>query len=81
PLGSFPVYPTGTWEWDGADWREFSSSLQGDINGDGELDIRDVVICLRIVLGWNDFDSRADLNGDGQVNIQDVILLLRVVLA
>jgi len=48
--------------------------LTGDVNGDGKVNLQDVVICL-----WN-FGSTGpnpcDLNGDGIVNLQDIIIIL-----
>jgi hypothetical protein len=45
----------------------------GDIDGDGELNSRDIGILMSRWLG-NDVD--ADLSGDGQVTAEDLILLL-----
>lgn len=46
------TYPTKTWEWDGFDWKEFSStSHKGDINNDGNIDISDVILILRKSIG------------------------------
>ncbi len=49
-------------------------TLTGDVNGDGKVNLQDVVICL-----WN-FGSTGpnpcDLNGDGIVNLQDIIIIL-----
>jgi hypothetical protein len=82
----------GAW----SDWSEktsFTTELPklGDINGDGNINISDVILCLRISIGlpvtigaqvyeteyplW--LKNRADMNGTDGVNIQDVILLLR----
>ena len=65
----------------------------GDINGDGEIDISDVILCLRMVVGlevgiegepepvyppYPDWlIRRADINRDGVTDIRDVILILR----
>jgi len=51
---------------------------KGDINGDGTVDISDVIICLRIAIGLSQWDQRADMNNDDIVDISDVILALRV---
>ncbi|MCM8788455.1 MAG: hypothetical protein NC907_01555 [Candidatus Omnitrophica bacterium] len=48
PMGNSAIYPTNTWEWNGEDWKEFPSlGEKGDINGDGTVDISDVILCLR----------------------------------
>jgi hypothetical protein len=81
----------GAW----SDWSDETSfkteSVElGDINGDGTVNIRDVILCLRMSIGlpvtinedtyteypdW--LKNRADMNEDEVVNIQDVILVLR----
>lgn len=51
------------------------SSLIGDVNGDGKVDMRDVgyvarrFMCVPGDLLW---DSTADLNGDGKINMVDI---------
>ena len=52
----------------------------GDMNGDGVIDISDVILVLRIALGLDVPKSCSDMNGDEQVDISDVILTLRVAL-
>ena len=48
-------------------------SLKGDVNGDGVVNIQDLVLAARRLgqRGQND----ADMNGDGVVNIQDLVLV------
>ena len=51
----------------------------GDINGDGTVDAKDVTVLRRYLAGWSvDIQlSAADLNGDGEVNAKDVTVLRR----
>ena len=60
-----------------------SDLLYGDANGDGSINIRDVVL-IRKYLADYDYDTEsssvdiapgADANGDGEVSIRDVVLL------
>jgi hypothetical protein len=60
------------------------SGWMGDINKDGQVDISDVILELRIALCL-DYCNEAppacsDINADGQVDISDVILTLRFAL-
>ena len=50
-----------------------SAQVKGDINGDGVVNIQDLVLVARRFgqTGRND----ADMNGDGVVNIQDLVLV------
>jgi streptogramin lyase len=52
----------------------------GDINGDGAVDISDVILVLRIALKLDPVTACSDINNDGSVDISDVILTLRMAL-
>ena len=49
--------------------------LLGDVNGDGNVNISDVIMVVNIILGnVTEYDMiRADVNGDDSVNISDAI--------
>lgn len=53
----------------------------GDLNGDGYIDIIDVVLVMRHVLMLSnlpeDIIKYADVNGDGDINVIDVTLIMR----
>ncbi|MBQ4556205.1 MAG: hypothetical protein IJA60_00975 [Clostridia bacterium] len=53
--------------------------LLGDVDGDEELDIADVLLLLNAIV--NEQDSNADMNSDGRITLIDVIALLKVVAA
>lgn len=63
---------------------EVISGILGDINGDKDITIADVVLLNRYVLGKvslnSDKKKLADINSDGDVTIGDVVLLNRQVL-
>jgi len=68
----------GTW-WASV-WRANSTvELLGDINGDGVVNMADLISLINIVLS-NGTNDRADINGDEEVNILDVVKLLNVIL-
>ncbi len=58
-----------------------AASLQGDVNGDGVIDNKDVVALFRYVSGdtAGAVAENCDYNGDGQKNNKDVTLLFRAV--
>ena len=67
-------------------WKEFlieTGWLKGDVNLDGEVNISDVNLVVKIILGAI-YDEgtmmRADVNEDGEVNISDVNMLIRIIL-
>jgi len=55
------------------------SSLLGDTNADGILNILDIVLLVNMVLS-GEFNSSADLNTDDVVNILDVVALVNIIL-
>ena len=56
--------------------------LLGDVNGDGDVNISDVIMLVNIILGnVTEYDMiRADVNGDDSVNISDAILVVNIIL-
>ena len=61
-----------------------SSSVRGDTNGDGRLNILDVLNAQRHILGLGTLDgagaAAADVNGNGKVDIMDVLLMQKDIL-
>lgn len=58
---------------------DFGAALDGDVNGDGVLDEKDVKAIAGAFgskTGDRNFDPDADFNGDGIVNFQDLSILL-----
>lgn len=60
-------------------WSRFREYLEaGDVNGDGQLNVKDVVSMNAYIMKNNPspFDQRlADLNGDGEINVKDITLM------
>ena len=57
---------------------------RGDVNFDGVVDIKDVVLIKQHILGIRELDSeefeRADTNMDGVVDIIDLVFVIRVLI-
>ena len=52
-----------------------------DVNGDGEINVKDLLLIQRYILGAHDVTlEKADLNGDGEVNDSDVQMLKQYLL-
>ena len=63
---------------------KFSNGVRvnGDVNDDGEVDLKDVVLIRRYIVGdWDvDLDVEiADVNNDKEVDLKDVVLIRRYV--
>ena len=52
---------------------------QGDINGDQDINILDVVVLVNLVLD-NSFNDSADINSDGTLNVLDIVMLVSIIL-
>ena len=52
---------------------------QGDLNGDGSLNISDIVLMVDLILN-SDVNEYADMNQDGILNIMDIIELVNRIL-
>ena len=64
----------------GASAPEIEISLPGDINSDGSVNLKDVVLLARYVAGWENLtvnEAAIDINGDGLVDLKDVNHLAR----
>ena len=58
----------------------YDGFILGDMNGDGQLNILDVVALVNIILSGNEPNSLGDMNGDGAYNILDVVILANIIL-
>lgn len=57
---------------------------EGDLNGDGGVNVLDVQLCVNVFLGAEtdpSIVSRADVNGDGKVDVLDVQQIANIVLS
>ena len=59
---------------------DFSNSLLGDLNVDGNVNVQDIVILVNMVLGISEQSPNADLNNDDLINVLDVVILIGMIL-
>ena len=58
-----------------------SENLLGDINGDEQINVLDVVLVVTIILDdASEYNSQADLNSDGNIDVLDVVQLVNIIL-
>ena len=66
-------------------WNAFSNinemgGIDGDVNGDGNVDIADVNCVINVILGSGAAGIDGDVNGDGTVDIADVNAIINIIL-
>lgn len=84
-LGNYTVYVAanykGLWEnFPASNTTIFNVMLMGDVNGDGKVDIKDLVLLIKAYgsyPGRPNWNPKADLNSDNKVDIKDLVLLIK----
>ena len=60
-----------------------STVVMGDANGDGKIDVEDIVAIVNCILGEPGagfIRSAADVNGDGKIDVEDVVAVVNIIL-
>ena len=55
------------------------TSLKGDVNGDGEVNIADINAVIRMIIS-SELGLKGDVNDDGEINIADVNAIIKIIL-
>ncbi len=71
--------------WQGTPFRIASSpsTIMGDVNGDGDVSVTDVMMMVNYLMGHvsdNMIEANADVNGDGDVSVTDVMGVVKIIL-
>ena len=68
-------------------WKKFNVIVEiskGDLNGDNEYNISDIILIIDMITGNSDDDFVAtyiaDVNGDGEVDIADIIAIINLMI-
>ena len=62
----------------------YENIIQGDANGDSEVNVADIVEIVNFILGKPSakfLETAADLNGDGEVNVSDIVKLVSIIMS
>ena len=66
----------------GADEFLLKTVVAGDINGDGNVDLSDAILALKLMAGLEPVSTvykNADVNGDGRIGMEECIYILQIV--
>ncbi|MCP4996912.1 MAG: hypothetical protein GY934_24515 [Gammaproteobacteria bacterium] len=60
-------------------WHNLFSIAIGDVNGDGIVDLQDVILTLQVLTGMSpaEIQLKADANGDGEIGLAEAINAIR----
>ncbi len=62
------------------DYKEGAEIVKGDLNGDGEIGLTDVLMLLKVYFNnqTNQYTEVSDMNNDRKIDLTDVLILLKV---
>lgn len=79
PAESLEAYQNAEYWRNFQDIRPIKDSIQGDVNGDGEVNIADINSVVNAILS-GDNDMASDVNGDGEIGIADINAIVQTIL-
>ena len=57
-----------------------AATLRGDVNGDGEVDVRDITALIDVIMNSITNNQRADVNGDSEIDVRDITALIDIIM-
>jgi hypothetical protein len=54
--------------------------LQGDVNHDGEVDVRDITALIDVIMN-SSVNPEADVNRDGDIDVRDITALIDIIMS
>ena len=57
--------------------RGEATSIYGDVNGDGSVDVADIASVISVMAGSADYEA-ADVNGDGSIDVADIATIISI---
>jgi len=52
--------------------------LKGDVNGDGKVNVGDIMAVINIMAGQGSNNAKGDVNEDGKVNVGDIMAVINI---
>ena len=70
---------SGNFKIDAGFWYTLLVSIVGDVNGDGAVNLKDVIVTLQVMTGQTveHIYLEADADGDGRIGVAEAIIILR----
>ncbi len=54
--------------------------IKGDVNGDGEVDVRDITALIDVIMNSVTDNPRADVNEDADIDVRDITALIDIIM-
>ena len=54
--------------------------IKGDVNGDGEVDVRDITALIDVIMNSVTDNPRADVSEDGEIDVRDITALIDIIM-
>ena len=54
--------------------------VRGDVNGDGEVDVRDITALIDVIMNSITDNPRADVNADKDIDVRDITALIDIIM-
>ena len=61
-------------------WQPPVTVIKGDVNGDGEVDVRDITALIDIIMNSITDNPRADVNEDSAIDVRDITALIDLIM-
>ena len=61
-------------------WEPPVTIIKGDVNGDGEVDVRDITALIDIIMNSITDNPRADVNEDSEIDVRDITALIDLIM-
>ena len=84
PQGSKAAYEAADVWKDFSNIVEFEDIIKGDANGDGEVNVSDIVEIVNYIMNKpsdNFVFAAADVNEDGEVNVTDIVMVVSIIMS
>ena len=59
---------------------ESSQGIVGDVNHDGNVDVRDISALINMIMAFTPEEESGDVNGDGRINVSDITALIDIIM-
>ncbi len=56
------------------------TGITGDVNGDGEVDVRDITALIDVIMNSVTDNPRADVNADDEIDVRDITALIDIIM-